>query len=114
MSSPIIRLAEVTTIILCTCFPMMPRLVKLISARRAKSKSYTTYTTSPLGHAWKQISAIARKNDITSGAGGTDSEAAEETTSIKRPDERWGEVENTTSGSSRETSRTEDIKLATV
>ena len=114
MSSPIIRLAEVTTIILCTCFPMMPRLVKLISDRRARSKSYKSYTTSALGHAWKQISAIARKDDITSGAGGPNPQAAEETTGIKRPYERWGEAENTTSGSSREISTTEDIELAEV
>lgn len=114
MSSPIIRLAEVTTIILCTCFPMMPRLMKLISDRRARSKPYKSYTTSPLGHIWKQISVIARKEDITSGGGGTNSQAAEEIPSIKRPYERWGETENTASGSSREISRTEDIELATV
>ena len=93
---------------------MMPRLVKLISDRRARSKPYKSYTTSPLGHVWKQISFIARKDDITSGGGGTNSQAAEEITSIKRPYEQWGETENTASGSSREISRTEDIELATV
>ena len=32
------RLAEIATIILCTCFPMMPRFAKLISDRYAHSK----------------------------------------------------------------------------
>ena len=35
------RLAEFASIILCTCFPMMPRLAKLVVDRRARSKSST-------------------------------------------------------------------------
>lgn len=35
------RLAELATIILCTCFPMMPRLAQLVIERRARSKSST-------------------------------------------------------------------------
>ena len=33
------RLAEIATIILCTCFPMMPRFVKLITDRCSSPKS---------------------------------------------------------------------------
>ena len=41
------RLAEITTIILCTCFPMMPRFVKLIKNRRGPrygSENYLGYS----------------------------------------------------------------------
>ena len=33
------RLAEIATIILCTCFPMMPRFVKLLADRYSRSQS---------------------------------------------------------------------------
>lgn len=104
-----IRLAEVAAIILCTCFPMMPRLVKLISDGRAKSKSYST---SPLRHAWKRRIANGGKDDNTSGAGSAGSHAAEDTLRLKRQYEQSGEAENVTSDSSQKILWTEDLELA--
>ena len=109
MGSPVNRLAEVTTIILCTCFPMMPRLVKLISDRRLKSKSYST---PPRGQAWKRKFATIGQDDDSSGASGSGSHTVERTTISKRPYERLEEAETVASGSSRRGSGTEDIELA--
>lgn len=39
MGSIVIRLAEIATIILCTCFPMMPRFVRLVSEHYTSSKA---------------------------------------------------------------------------
>ena len=109
MGSPINRLAEVTTIILCTCFPMMPRLVKLISDRRVKSKSYST---PPVGQAWKRKFAILGQDDDSSGTGGAGLHAIERTTRIKSPYERLGKAATVASGSSGRVSETEDVELA--
>lgn len=109
MDSPVSRLAEITTIILCTCFPMMPRLVKLISDRRAKSRSYST---SPLGHAWKRKKANDSTDESSSGAGSAGSHTAEQTIRLKRPYEQLEDEESNSSDSRIEIRRTEDIELA--
>lgn len=49
-----IRLAELSTVIICTCFPMMPRLVKVISKRY--SKYLSSFSASPLVQAFKRSS----------------------------------------------------------
>ena len=107
MGSPMIRLAELASIILCTCFPMMPRLLKLISERRAKSKYYST---SPLGQAGKRKIAIAGKGDSSGGAGGASSDASEATARLEGPFEQtwWGSEDVSSSG----TFRNDDIELA--
>ena len=103
------RLAELASIILCTCFPMMPRLLKLVSDRRANSKSYSN---SPQGHTWKRKKIIAGKEISSSGAGGASSDATEETTRLERPYEQLGVSEDITSGDSRGISWTDDVELA--
>lgn len=105
------RLAELASIILCTCFPMMPRLVKLIADRRAKSKS-RSYSASPLGQALKRIATIVGKDYSSSGTGSASSHAAEETTRLKRPHEQWEGGESMISGSRKATARSEDIEAA--
>ena len=106
---PMTRLAELASIILCTCFPMMPRLLKLISDRRAKSKYYST---SPLGQASKRKIAIAGKRDDSGGAGGASSDGTEEWARLERPYEQaWG-PEDVSSGGSRGSLRYDDIELA--
>ena len=103
------RLAELASIILCTCFPMMPRLLKLISDRRAKSKYYST---SPLGQASKRKIAIVGKRDDSGGAGGASSDGTEEWTRLERPWEQiWGSEDVSSSGS-RGRSINDDIELA--
>lgn len=102
-------LAEIATVILCTCFPMMPRLVKLISERKAKSKSYST---SPPGHAWKRTMAKMGKDENSSGSSGDSSHATGETNRLDTSYEQLGEEEYKTSGSSIGILRTEDIELA--
>lgn len=103
------RLAELASVILCTCFPMMPRLLKLISDRRAKSKYYST---SPLGQAWKRNIAIAGKGDNSGGAGGASSDGTEETSRLDRPFEQtWGS-EDVSSDGSIGMLRIDDIELA--
>ena len=103
------RLAELASIILCTCFPMMPRLLKLISDRRAKSKYYST---SPLGQAWKRKIAIAGKGDNSGGAGGAGSDVTEVTARLEGPFEQaWGSEEVSSLGSRGRLSN-DDIELA--
>ena len=110
MGSPLTRLAELASIILCTCFPMMPRLLKLISDRRAKSKYYSI---SPLGQPWKRKIAIARKGDSSGGAGGVSSDGTEDAARLERPYEQiWG-LEDVSSSGSRGRLGTDDIELAT-
>ena len=103
------RLAELASIILCTCFPMMPRLMKLISERRARSKYYSA---SPLGQAWKRKITIAEKGDNSGGAGGVSSDGTEETAKLEGPYEQtWGS-EDVSSGGSEVRQRNDDIELA--
>ena len=103
------RLAELASIILCTCFPMMPRLLKLISERRAKSKYYST---TPLGQALKRKIVIAGKGDISGGADGVSSDGTEETARLERPFEQaWG-PEDVSSGDNRGGLRNYDIESA--
>ena len=103
------RLAELASIILCTCFPMMPRLLKLISERRAKSKYYST---SPLGQAGKRKIAIAGKGDNPSGAGGVSSDGTEVTARLERPYEQPWVPEDVSSSGSEGRLRNDDIELA--
>ena len=88
---------------------MMPRLAKLISERSTKSKSYST---SPLGHAWKRINAKGSKevDSSSNGAGSAGSPLAGQTKRLQHPYEQLEEVETLTSGNSRRTSKTEDIE----
>lgn len=109
MGTRMIRLAEVASIILCTCFPMMPRLVKLISDRRAKSKPYST---PPSGQAWKQKIADGSTDEDSSGIGSAGSQLARQTARLKHPYEQLGGGQNNASNGSVETGRTEDIELA--
>ena len=102
------RLAELASIILCTCFPMMPRLLKLISERRAKSKYYST---TPLGQALKRKIAIAGKGDNSGGADGVSSDGTEETTRLEPYEHTWGS-EDASSGGNRGRLRNDDIELA--
>ena len=88
---------------------MMPRLVKLISDRKAKAKSYSA---SPVGQAWKRKVATTVKDDHSSGAGGASSCTAEETTRLVQPYEQLEGAQNMTSGSSSGISRREDIESA--
>ena len=88
---------------------MMPRLLKLISDRIAKSKSHSI---SPLGQAWKRKMANDGDDEDSSGLGGADSHAAEQTARVKRPYEQLGEEEYKTSGSNIGTSSTEDVESA--
>lgn len=103
-------LAEVASVILCTCFPTMPRLLKLISDRRAKSKSRSS---SPLGYLWKRIKAMSSKDtgSSTSGSGGPRSHVAEERFRLKHPYEPLWEVGTVASGTSERISSSEDIEL---
>ena len=87
----------------------MPRLLKLISDRKAKSKSYST---PPLGHSWKRRAANLGKDGTSSGTSSAGSHTTEETARLKRSHEQWGEEESETSGSSIGIPRTEDIELA--
>ena len=109
MGSPRTRLAELASIILCTCFPMMPRLLKLISERRAKTKYYST---SPLGQAWKRKITIAGKGDNSGGAGGVSSDGTEETARLERPFEQTWVSEDVSSDGSEGGLRNDDIELA--
>ena len=89
---------------------MMPRLAKLISERRAKSKSYST---SPLGQAVKRKIAVPGKYYSLSGAGSGSSDATgEEASRLKRPYDPFGGAEDVTSGSGRGRWRPDDIELA--
>ena len=103
------RLAELASVILCTCFPMMPRLLKLISERRAKSKYYST---SPLGHARRQKIAIAEKGDNSGGAGGVSSDGTGETARLERPFEEAWESQDVWSVGSEGRLSNDDIELA--
>ena len=103
------RLAELASVILCTCFPMMPRLLKLISERRAKSKYYSTL---PLGQARRQKIAIAGKGDNSGGAGGVSSDGTGETARLERPfEDAWG-PQDVSSGGSEGRLSNDDIELA--
>lgn len=107
------RLAELASIILCTCFPMMPRLVKLIADRRAKSKLKSrSYLASPLEQAWKRVATIAGKDYSSSGTGSASSQSAEETTRLKHPYEQWEGGQSMISGSRKARPRSEDIEAA--
>lgn len=87
----------------------MPRLLKLISDRIAKSKSHAA---SPLGQAWKRKMANDGDDEDSSGLGVADSHAAEETSRVKRPYQQLGEEGNKTSDSNIGTSSTEDVEAA--
>lgn len=91
----------------------MPRLLKLISERKAKSKSKSP-SASPLGHAWKRKLANGAKVETSSEAGGAGSHAAEEEeeTRLKRPYEQLGEEGHKMSGGSTGMSRSEDVEFA--
>ena len=99
---------------------MMPRLVKLISERKARSKSSSK---SP-GHAWKREVAKGGKYESSSGTGSPSSHRTEETTRLKHPYEHGTEEttrrkrpyeqlweEDEIGGSSIETLRNEDLEL---
>ena len=101
------RLAEIATIILCTCFPMMPRLVKLISDRRAKSRSYSKSPPRPV---WKRKVAKTDTDETSSRVDSAGSHPAEQTSRLKRPYEQLGDEEYNTSDNSIGTPRTEDIE----
>ena len=109
MGPRIIRLAEVASIILCTCFPMMPRLVKFISDRRAKSKPSLT---PPPGQFWKRNITDGSTDEDSSGTGSAGSHPIAQTARLKYPYEQLGSREYNASDDSIETGRTEDIELA--
>ena len=111
MSSPLLRLAEVASIILCTCFPMMPRLAKLISDRKAKPKP-TVYSESPVRRAWRRKVLRASMDDSSSGEDGAGLQAAEERTETERLRPQWGGAYTVTCDDGRGAPRTGDVELA--
>ena len=88
----------------------MPRLLKLISDRKAKSKSYST---SPLGHVWKRIKAKSSKDTASSSHEADDAglHVADERSRLKHPHEELWEVRTVGSGSSGRLSRAGDMEL---
>lgn len=88
---------------------MMPRLVKLISDRRAKSRSYSK---SPPGHAWKRKIANGGTDENRLGAGSAGSHTAEEKTRLKRPYERLWDEEINASDRSIDIRNNDDIESA--
>jgi hypothetical protein len=103
--------AELATIILCTCFPMMPRLVKHISDKYPSAKS--SLSSLP-GRAWKKKmdEAKASKDAYSTSS---DEEAA---TKVKSPYKRLGEERNDTRGQKDKVRnmgihRTVDIEMTT-
>ena len=113
MDSRVHRLAEVASIILCTCFPMMPRLLKLISDRKAKSKSHSTPR---LGQVWKRKSTEDDSDESPSGATSSRSRTTKRVIRLQHPYEHLGDElgdeESHTSGSGLEIPRTDDVELA--
>ena len=107
------RLAEVASIILCICFPMMPRFVKLISDHRIshKSPSASTSETTP-----KRKPAKGLKAGISHDVWNTGSHT-EDLARLKSPYERLEEATNELSGQETRVGgmgirRTVDIELA--
>ena len=111
MSSHSLRLAEVASIILCTCFPMMPRLVKLISERRAKPNP-TSDSNSPIRRAWRGKIQHVVIDDSASGEDGAGLHAAEERTRLGHLHQHWGGADPMTSDDVGGTLGTGDVELA--
>lgn len=88
---------------------MMPRLVKFISDRRAKSK---LYSTPPPGHVWKRKIANDSTDEGSSGVGSAGSHPARLTARLIHLYEQMGGEEDNAGDSSIETRRIEDIELA--
>ena len=111
MSSPLLRLAEVASIILCTCFPMMPRLVKLISDRKAKPKP-TSYSNSPIRRAWRRKIQHVGIDDSASGEDRASLHAVEGENRLGRLHQQWGGAGPMTSDDVRGNLGTGDVELA--
>lgn len=75
MGSFIIRVAEITTIILCTCFPMMPRFVALVRDRYSPPKSSLPAPIRMVVRKSKIFKVGNAQNSI--GIGGTDLQEAD-------------------------------------
>lgn len=99
-------LAEIATIILCTCFPMMPRLVKLLRGRYFSSAP--SLSASRRRPPW-------RKPAKASTSGGTSSDAYRVSSHDEGAYERLGEEGHNTRGWGQDQGiqRTVDIELAT-
>lgn len=92
---------------------MMPRLVKLISDRRAKSKSHST---PPLGQVWKRKTTDDDSDESPSGVTSSGSRTAKRIIRLQHPYEQLGDElgdeESYTSGNGVDIPRTEDVELA--
>lgn len=86
------RLAEIASIILCTCFPMMPRLTRLISDRYS---SYRSSSSSPSKPVSKRSTGTDRKYETSSDAQGVSMHE------LNGPYKRSGDHEGTETSGSR-------------
>lgn len=109
------RLAEIATIILCTCFPIMPRFVKLVSDRYSTSQA-----SKPSSRANVRKSKIVKLADVQSS---TDINSGrpqqeEDMAWLEGPYQRLDEHGNERAGQKDvvrdlRTKRTVDIEMAT-
>lgn len=102
-----LRLAELATIILCTCFPMMPRFMKLVSEQRPKAGYVSSYL---YGYFRKARSGVGTTGD-TSRRGHDANSSLEDAEDMAQLDNRYVRLGDQRSVTDEEAGRTNPMMI---